>query len=152
MAPDFSWSSSLHWHACLSDGLLLLVPLWKAPGHVHDALFCLYSLGLIYNVWMLMTTKFLSLAKIPQTNIQLPIILASQTQHILPPTTYYLHSTPTLTYLREWYRCSPRSPSPKPKRCHQCASLTLKCHFQALSKSCQCYLQVVRLHHLLTLF
>nr|KAF6314825.1 hypothetical protein mMyoMyo1_008605 [Myotis myotis] len=49
----------------LFDGLLLLLPLWKAPGHVHDALFCLYSLGLIYNVCMLMTTKFLSLAKTP---------------------------------------------------------------------------------------
>ena len=151
--------SSLHWPPlCLFHGLLLFPGCWRPqPIIVHDALFCVHSLWVIYNICRLMTAKFSIPSSDQPTHIQLPLLLASQTQHILPPTTYSLHSIPFfLTSENGVLNCSSHcclsiSTSPKPKRCPWCAFLILKGHFQPLSKSCQCYLQIIRINHLVTL-
>lgn len=139
-------------HSCLFGGLLHLFPsCCRLQARVHDAFFCLHSL-LRVDLYLYADDYNISVSSPDlQTNIQLPIVLASQTKHILPSRTYSLHSTPTLTYLGEWHHCPSSSPGPKPKRYAQCASLTPKWHFQALSKSYQCYLQIIRIHHSLIL-
>ena len=106
---SLSWASPLSW-------------LLKAPAH-SDVLFCVHSLGVIYNMCMLMTAKLSISSPDQPTHIQLPLLLASQTPHILPPTTYSLHSIPFLLTSENGvlhcssHCCSSISPSPKPKRC-----------------------------------
>ena len=121
---------------------------WRPQAIVHDALFCLHRRECdLYSVipvcWWLQ--NFPSPSPDQPTHIPLPLTGISNSA----PTPYT--PLPFLLTSENGTVVHPFPPSPEPKRCPQCAFLILKCHFQSVSKSCQCYLQIIRISHLLTL-
>ena len=104
-------------------------PIVEGPRPLSMMLFSVSteSLEVIYNICMLITTKFLSSPAVESLRTWHMILFSvytlpkclkpvSQAQYILPSITYSLYSTLILIYGREWHHCSSSSSSPKPKR------------------------------------